>query len=214
MAALHYRLSPGLVICPRGSPYETGPEERVLRLEAGEAFPLGHPSTRLCLDLLKEALAGGRVRCLLDLGCGTGVLGLAAAALGVDRVVGADLSRAAVKMTRENARTHKLADRLQVVQGSGPSLKGSFDLVAANLPWEVQMDQVPELDRLAGPRGRLLLSGFRENREGLLLKRYRRRRRSLARRITRPFNHPDLPPDFSFTWVAVLLTAKAPPAVL
>ncbi|MFZ5452628.1 MAG: 50S ribosomal protein L11 methyltransferase [Thermodesulfobacteriota bacterium] len=208
MAALFYRLSPRLALCPRGSPYEAGPGERVLRLESGEAFPLGHPSTRLSLELLREALAAGRVNRLLDLGCGCGVLGLAAAALGVPRVVGVDISGTAARVTRENARAHKLADCLEVVQGTGASLKGPFDLVAANLPWEAQLDQVPELDRLAASRGRLLLSGFWDNQEPLLLESYRQRGWFRQRRLDKPFHHPELPPDLSFTWVAWLLAEK------
>ena len=208
MAALFYRLSPRLVLCSRDDLYEAGPGERVLLLESGEAFPLGHPSTRLSLEILLAALAARPVSRLLDLGCGTGVLGLAAAALGVDRVVGADISLTAVRVTRENARVHHLAETLQVVQGSGASLKGPFDLVAANLPWEVQVDQAPELDRLAGPQGRLLLSGFREHQEDSLLEYYRQRGRSLVGRLNKPFHHPELPADLSFTWVAWLLAEK------
>jgi ribosomal protein L11 methyltransferase len=205
MAALFYRLSPHLVLSPREDPYEARPGERVLLLQSGKAFPLGHPSTRLSLELLREALAAVRVNRMLDLGCGTGVLGLAAAALGVDRVVGVDLSRPAARVTRENARANELAGLMQVVHGSTDCLKGPFDLVAANLPWEVQMDQAPELDRLASPHGRLLLSGFRDNQEALLLEQYRQRGWSRERRSVKPFHHPELPPDLSFTWVAWLL---------
>lgn len=208
MSPLFYRLSPRLVLCPRGAPFEPGPEERALLLESGEAFPLGHPTTRLCLELLREALAAGRVKSLLDVGCGTGVLGLAAAALGTPRVVGVDISLPAVRATRENARANELASRLQVAQGSTECLKGTFDLVAANLPWEVQMDKAPELDRLAGPQGRLLLSGFRDNQEEPLLENHRRVGWSLERRLIKPFHHPELPPDLSFTWVAWLLKGK------
>lgn len=205
MTALLYRLSPQLVLCPRGEYYEAGPGERVLLLNTGKAFPLGHPSTRLSLDLLREALAAARVKRLLDVGCGSGILGLAAAALGVPRVVGVDISLDAVRVTRENALALKLAGCMQVVQGSAVCLKGPFDLVAANLPWEVQMEQAPELDRLAAPVGRIILSGFRDNQEEPLLEDYRRRGWSLERRISKPFQHPELPSNLSFTWVAWLL---------
>jgi ribosomal protein L11 methyltransferase len=208
MSPLFYRLSPRLVLCPRGDPYQPGPEERVLLLQSGEAFPLGHPTTRLCLELLREALAAGRVKSLLDVGCGTGVLGLAAAALGVPRVMGVDISLQAVRVTRENARANNLGDRVQVARVSTEGLKGPFDLVAANLPWEVQMDKAPELDRLTAPAGRLLLSGFRDNQEEPLLENYRRLGRSWERRLIKPFHHPELPPDLSFTWVAWLLQGK------
>ena len=136
-------------------------------------------------------------------------LGVAAAALGVPRVVGTDISPAATRITRENARDNGLAGSLQVVRGSTECLKGPFDLVIANLPWEVQMDKVSELDRLAAPGGRLILSGFRDNQEDLLLRDYQKLGWSLAQRLTKDFRHPTLPPDISFTWVAWWLEPKA-----
>ncbi len=204
-----YRLSPQLILRNRWEPQRTEPLERVLRVRSGEAFPPGHPTTRLCLDLLREVLAATSVPSLLDVGCGTGLLGLAAAALGVPGVVGVDIAKGAAQATWENARENGLAGALKVVQGSTECVKGPFALVIANLPWEVQMDKAAELDRLAAPRGRLLLSGFRDNQEDLLFKSYQRLGWSLNRRLIRDFRHPELPPDISFTWVAWLLGEEA-----
>ncbi len=208
MAGLFYRLSPRLVLCTRGDHYEAGPGERVLRLTSGEAFNPTHPTTRLCLDLLREALAASLARSFLDVGCGTGILGLAAAALGVPRVVAVDLARDAARITRENARENGLAARILAVQGSSECLQGPFDLVAANLHIEVQMAKVAELPRLAGPGGRLILSGFRDNQEESLHTQYRQRGWSLSRRLVKEFSHPEMPPEMSFTWAAWLLERK------
>ena len=203
-----YRLSPQLVLCTRRQPPGTEAVAQILHVKSGEAFPPGHPTTRLCLDLLREALAAAPVQSLLDVGCGAGLLGLAAAALGVPRVVGVDISQAAVQVTRENARDNGLAGSLQVVRGSTECVKGPFDLVIANLPWEVQMDKVAELNRLAASGGRLILSGFRDNQEDLLIQSYQRLGWSLERRIIKDFWHPELPADISFTWVAWWLEYK------
>jgi ribosomal protein L11 methyltransferase len=200
-----YRLSPQLVLRTGWEPQGTEPGERVLRLRPGGAFPLGHPTTRLCLDVLREVLATASASSLLDVGCGTGLLGLAAAALGVPRVVGVDLAPGAAQVTRENARENGFAGVLTVVQGSTECVKVPFDLVIANLPWEVQMHKVSELNRLAASRGRLILSGFRDNQEDLLTQSYQRLGWSLERRLTWDFRHPELPPDISFTWVAWLM---------
>lgn len=203
-----YRLSPHLVIRTRWHPHGAGKSEQVLLVKSGEAFPPGHPTTRLCLDLLRQALAVGGVNRLLDMGCGTGVLGLAAAALGVPWVVGVDMARGAAGITRENARRNGLAGPLMVVQGSTECLKVPFDLVVANLPWEVQMDKAPELDRLAAAQGLLILSGFRDDQENLLLESYLKLGWSLSQRLVKEFYHPELPSDLSFTWVAWLLAGR------
>lgn len=203
-----YRLSPQLVLCDRRQPAATEALAQLIHVRRGEAFPPGHPTTRLSLDLLREALAAAPVKSLLDLGCGAGLLSLAAAALGVPRVLGVDISPAAVQVTRENARDNGLAGSLQVLRGSTECLKGPFDLVMANLPWEVQMDKVSELNRLAAPGGRLILSGFRDNQETLLLQSYHSLGWSLGGRLIKYFWHPELPADISFTWVAWWLEDK------
>ncbi len=204
-----YRLSPNLVLCTPDRPLRAEPGDRLLLVSRGEAFPPGHPTTRLCLDLLREALAATSVARLLDVGCGAGILSLAAAALGVPQVVGVDISRPAARTTRQNARDNGLAGPILTVQGSAECIKGSFDLVVANLPWEVQMDKIQELNRLAAPAGRLLLSGFRDNQETLLLESYLKLGWYRQRRLTWDFHHPQLPPDMSFTWAAWLLGEAA-----
>ena len=200
-----YRLSPRLLLRTRLPHRAEAAGARVILVQSGEAFPPGHPTTRLCLDLLRQVLAGGSVSSLVDVGCGAGVLSLAAAALGVDRVLGVDIALGAVRATRENARRNGLAGAISVAQGSSDCLKAPFDLVAANLPWEVQLDQVPELHRLAAPYGRLILSGFRDNQENPSLERYQRLGWSVKQRLIKYFQHPELPPDMSFNWVAWLL---------
>ena len=203
-----YRLSPHLALCTRRQPAAAADLGRIIHVRRGGAFPPGHPTTRLSLDLLREALVAAPVQSLLDVGCGAGLLSLAAAAMGVPRVVGVDISPAAAHITRENARNNGLAGALQVVQGSTECLKGPFDLVAANLPWEVQMDKVPELHRLAAPGGRLILSGFRDNQEDRLIRSYQDLGWSLTRRLIKDFRHSSLPADISFTWAAWELESK------
>jgi ribosomal protein L11 methyltransferase len=201
-------LSPHVVLCSRRQSAATEALGQIIHVRGGDAFPPGHPTTRLSLDLLREALAAVSVHSLLDVGCGAGLLSLAAAALRVPRVVGADIAPAAVHITRENARDNDLAGALQVVRGSTECLKGPFELVIANLPWEVQMDKVSELNRLVASKGRLILSGFRANQEDRLIQGYQKLGWSLRRRLSKEFRHPELPPDISFTWVAWWLDGK------
>jgi ribosomal protein L11 methyltransferase len=199
------RLSPRLVLITlEGAPQAEG-SEKILKLRIGEAFNPTHPTTRLCLQLLAEALTASRANSLLDVGCGAGVLGLAAAALGVPVVVGVDLAGQATRETLENARGNLLSSSLKVVQGSTDCLKATFDVVVANLPWEVQMAKAPELDRLAAPAGSLLLSGFRSSQEEPLLAAYQGLGWSQSMRVIKDFRHPELPPQMDFTWVAWVL---------
>lgn len=199
-------MSPHLALCEPGDRSGAEPAEQFLCLAGGEAFNPTHSTTRLCLELIGEALAGASVRSFLDVGCGSGVLGLAAAALGVPRVVAVDLAREAARVTRENARHNGLAARVLAVQGSTECLKGPFDLVAANLHWEVQLGKVAEFHRLAAAGGGLILSGFRDHQEPRLLPAYRRLGWRLQRRRVKGFSHPELPRGMSFNWTAWLLT--------
>lgn len=178
---------------------------RFLVIDSAGAFPLGHPTTRLCLDLLVRALKAAPVNRLVEIGCGSGVLCVAAAALGVPWLVGLDIARRAVRATRKNARRLKLAKAFHVIQGSSNCLAGSFDLVVANLPIEVQHEQVTNLHRLTAAGGRLLLSGWRAPDETPLLQQYQHLGWRLADRAVKYFTHPDLPANMNFDWVAWLL---------
>ena len=196
------RLSPHLVLVTLGEAHPDKAAPKTLKMRTGEAFPPTHPTSRLCLELLKLALPSEQINRVLDVGCGAGVLSLAAAALGSHLVVAVDLAEAAVRETRENARENALAGPVRVVQGSTECVRANFDLVMANLPKEVQMDKAAELSRLAAPEGSLVLSGFRDHQESLLMASYRNLGWSLSRRLVKDFQHPELPPDLSFTWVA------------
>jgi len=200
-----FELRPGLILATRVPAAGPLPGTRLILVEAGSAFPPTHPATRLSLELLVQALAVAPARSFLDVGCGSGVLSLAAAALGVPRVVGVDVAPEAVAATRDNARANGLEGALYVARGSTGCLRGPFDLVAANLHPEVHRQKADELTRLAAGKGRLLLAGFREPEESELLQAYEARGFRLQARRTRGFTLPSLPAGISFIWAAWLL---------
>jgi ribosomal protein L11 methyltransferase len=200
-----FRLTPTLIMRSRWHPYLTRPGERVLVLRAPGVFPPRHPTTRLCLELIRQTAALRPPARLADVGCGSGVLTLAAAALGVPWCVGLDLSRRAVVACRENAARNGLAEAVQVAQGSTECLRGPFEMLLANLPFPVLLDKAAEFSRLAAGTCRLILSGFRDTQEEELRDHYLTRGWSLQQRLTRDEWLHELPPEKSFTWAAWLL---------
>jgi ribosomal protein L11 methyltransferase len=138
------------------------PEELTLVLDPGRAFGSGHHATTcLCLELLDDLALPGRT--VADVGCGSGVLAIAAARRGAD-VVAVDVDEAAVEVTRENAERNHAA--LDVRHGSVEVLDGPVDVVVANL----LTDTVAELaERLAAAGDLLIVSGITAERRDVAL---------------------------------------------
>jgi ribosomal protein L11 methyltransferase len=204
-----YRLPGNLVVRSRWRPYRAAAGERVLIVRAGGVFPPGHASTRLCLEMLAESLVQRPGVRVLDVGCGSGILALAAAALGASGVVAVDISRRAVRMTRENALGAPGPGNLTIIQGSTECLKGPFDLVVANLPPAVQMAKAEEFRRLTAPGGLLILSGFKDTQEEPLQSACDAAGWLCTQRRTRDAWAPELPPELSYTWTAWRLERRA-----
>ncbi|MFW6126660.1 MAG: 50S ribosomal protein L11 methyltransferase [Thermodesulfobacteriota bacterium] len=199
------RLTPELVIRSPWRPCRPRHREYTLVMGTGLAFPPAHPSTRLCLDLLKTAHASRPLASVLDVGCGSGILALAALALGTPRSLAVDLSGRAVRQTRQNATRNGLLPRLDVVQGSTECLRGPFDLILANLPLGVQLEKTEQFCRLAAPNGALVLAGFKDTQVEPLLTDYQERGWTILTRRSRDAWAPEPPPEMSYTWVAWLL---------
>jgi ribosomal protein L11 methyltransferase len=132
----------------------------VVEIDPGAgAFGVGtHPTTRLLLEALATRLSGGES--VLDVGCGSGVLALAALKLDAAAVVGIDLEAAAVEATLANAQRNGLADRVQASPTPLQELPGQFDVVLANIGLEVLLELAVDLERHLAPGGWLGLSGI------------------------------------------------------
>lgn len=152
-----------------------------LRLPASRAFGTGgHESTRLALLALAEEPPEGLP--VLDVGTGSGVLALAAAALGASRAVACDTDADAVFVARENLRRHTFGGRVFLAAAPASAIGGIFPLVVANLlPEEFFAIRREVLARVA-PRGKLILSGVPREREGEVVGRIRSRSFALAGR--------------------------------
>jgi ribosomal protein L11 methyltransferase len=205
MFHLFHRLTPELVIRSPWRPFRARHGEQSLVLEGGSVFPPNHPTTHLCLDLVKKALPLRPGAHVLDVGCGSGILSLAALALGAPRAVALDISGQAVRQTRANADYNGLLPRLVAVRGSTECLRGPFYLILANLPWGVHLEKVEEFCRLAGPDGVLIIAGFKDTQVEPLLTSYQSRGWSVLAHCSRDSWAPEPPPELSYTWVAWLL---------
>ena len=147
-----------------GPGWATPPPDRiVVRLEPGLAFGSGsHPTTRLCLERLASAPPAGID--VIDYGCGSGILAIAAAALGARRVLALDIDPQARRATAENARINGVSDRVGVAAaGAAPGPEAApASLVVANILAGPLVVLAPVLSALTMPGGHLALSGVLE----------------------------------------------------
>ncbi len=146
-----------LWICPAGQrPPATGAV--YVDLDPGLAFGTGtHPSTALCLRWLDGAhLQGKRV---LDYGCGSGILALAAAKLGAQEVSAIDYDPQALDATRDNAAKNQVSDRIRIFS-PGQLPEAEFDVLLANILAGTLEDLAPQLQQRVRPGGHLILSGI------------------------------------------------------
>jgi ribosomal protein L11 methyltransferase len=153
-----------VVIVPSWADEPLRPGEVAITLDPGMAFGTGlHPTTRGCLALLQEI--GPMPASVLDVGCGSGILALAALRLGASRAVGLDTDPLAVAAARANAERNGLADRLEVAEGTLASEPAErHPLVLANLVAAVLIDMAPRLAAHVAPGGALMASGIIEPR--------------------------------------------------
>ena len=112
--------------------YDAG-NRKVLNIDPGLAFGTGgHETTRLCLEMCEKYLKEGDS--VLDVGCGSGILGIATLLLGADRAVGVDIDETAVRTAAENAEINGVADRFTAICGSfTDKVEGKYDIVLANI---------------------------------------------------------------------------------
>ena len=143
---------------PQDSPNAAG---RIpIILAHGAAFGSGeHETTASCLEEM-ERLPGLKGADVLDLGCGTGVLAIAAAKLGARRVVAVDPSPGAVEVTRASVRLNGVGHIVATVYGElGAVGSETFDLVLANIYADILLGAVRDLAPLVRPQGTLIMSG-------------------------------------------------------
>ncbi len=151
----------------------TDSERIPIYIDPGMAFGTGtHPTTQLCLEMLEAWIMSSHKQDIsgaIDVGCGSGILSLAALKLGVERALGVDTDGQAIKVARKNAAQNRVLDRLEFEVGSvGEVRAGSFTLHRAPLvmvnilaPVILRLLNLG-LDKLVAPGGFMIISGILE----------------------------------------------------
>jgi len=159
-----------LWIVPGGMQIPFDPDNIEIRLDPGLAFGTGtHPTTALCLEWLDGQDIGGG--CVVDYGCGSGILGIAAALKGAENVICVDNDPQALEATLENARRNGVADVIQCLYPAKYSVTGA-DMVLANILAAPLIALAPILLQSLRPGGSLVLSGILEDQAEQVLAAY------------------------------------------
>jgi ribosomal protein L11 methyltransferase len=147
-----------LSVCFAWSEHDRSSLANLVELGPGGFGNGDHPSTRLILEALIARMKGGER--VLDVGCGSGVLGLAAVRLGAAHALAVDVDASAVEATRRNAALNGMGEHLHATLGPLRDLGAPFDIVVANVGRAAVVELAPELVRLVAADGWLAVSGI------------------------------------------------------
>lgn len=152
-------VTPKLVIKPKWEEYTKKDWEKVIELDPGLAFGTGtHPTTNLCLRKLTNIVKEGET--CIDVGCGSGILSIAAALFGA-QVIGLDIDQGAVKVAKENVEYNKVEDKVTVIEGNLLSENlPKCDILVANIIADVILNLIPQSVGVLKSKGHIILSGI------------------------------------------------------
>ena len=147
-----------LVVCPTWKEYEPAATDIVLNLDPGMAFGTGHhPTTRICLEMLEEQVKPGTK--VLDVGCGSGILSIAAAKLGAGGVVGLEIDPVGVRVARSNVSHNGVGHGVRIIRGTLPQPEvtaRSYSLVVANISARVIAELAGDIVKAVAEGGMLI----------------------------------------------------------
>ena len=157
-----------IVIKPSWEAFRPAAEDVVLTVDPGQAFGTGtHETTRMCLRFIEDVFElPAAPRSALDVGTGTGILGIAAARLGAERVLAVDTDPVAVDVARKNAGLNGVSSAFLSEGTPVAEIDGQFDLVLGNLIAEILIDLAADLVARCTPGGHLVLSGILQEKAG------------------------------------------------
>lgn len=152
-----------LAICPSWEDYKT--DRTVLKLDPGMAFGTGtHETTNLCLEVLDREIKGGER--VLDVGTGSGILGIGAILLGAKDVEGVDIDPTAVKVAKENAQLNGVADKFTIKVGDlAEQASGKYNIIVANIVANAVMMLSEVIPQFLADDGLYITSGIIDTRK-------------------------------------------------
>jgi len=162
------RIGKCFVIKPTWEPYQPVKGDIVIEIDPGMAFGTGqHHSTAMCLEAMENVFSSNLLINtapweVLDVGTGTGILGIAAARLGAEKVVGLDVDDKAVSIAGDNATLNQVAEKMEVSNLPLSLLRHRFNLILANLTAKTLLELSANLESLLTPGGYLIISGIIE----------------------------------------------------
>lgn len=161
-----------LTVKPRWETYQPkSDDEIVIELDPGMAFGTGtHPTTIQCLRLMEKWISPGDQ--VIDVGCGSGILSIAAAEMGAGSVLAVDLDEVAVQSAKENIGLSTCAERIEVRQGDLlQDIDGPAELIVANLLAEIILHFTGDLPRVLEAKGIFIGAGIVADKEKLVVDR-------------------------------------------
>ena len=163
------KVSENIVVKPIWEEYEAKENELVLELDPGMAFGTGtHETTRMCIQSLEKYVEENST--VFDVGCGSGILAIAAAKLGSKKAVGVDLDPVAVESAKENVGYNKL-DNIEILYGNLVDvIEGKADIVVANIIAEVICILTEDVKRVLKSDGYFITSGIIHDRVDMVTK--------------------------------------------
>lgn len=155
------KITDRLIIKPDWKEYQKKSGEHVIHLDPGMAFGTGtHPTTAMCLELIDQYLVPGNT--FLDVGCGSGILMIAAAKLGSQHLRGIDTDPVAITIARQNLVKNKIMDAVFDLECTtlDTTPETTYDFIAANIIAQVIVDIMPDIKKRMHPKTTTLLSGI------------------------------------------------------
>ena len=172
-----------IVVCPEWIKYDRKPNEEVVKLDSNMAFGTGeHETTSMCLRLLQRYLTPSSV--CIDVGCGSGILGISAIKLGARYAYLTDIDYVAVESAKHNAEINGVAQSVTVAHSNlleNSDVKG--DIILANITAEILCGLAPSIPKNLKEGGTLILSGIIKSRLDMVIKAFTAQKLTLEEKI-------------------------------